>query len=51
MLLAMSRHVTDDGGEGLIIRKPKSKYVKGRTSLLYKFKVNINEISCHLNRL
>lgn len=35
----MIKHVTDDSGEGIILRKPKSRYESGRSVELYKLKV------------
>ena len=33
------QHIIDDGGEGVILRKLRSKYEYGRTSTLFKLKV------------
>lgn len=40
-LLRLSSGVLDHDGEGLIMRKPRSAYVKGRSNLLFKFKVRL----------
>jgi hypothetical protein len=39
-VLALSlKHVVEEGGEGIILRKPQSLYVPGRSDLLVKLKV------------
>lgn len=38
-LIAYSKEILEHGGEGVILRKPKSTYEHGRSSSLIKYKV------------
>lgn len=38
-LMFAAQDIMDDGGEGVILRLPKSKYIPGRSKMLFKFKV------------
>jgi ATP-dependent DNA ligase len=33
------QHIVEGGGEGVILRKPNSIYLPGRSTSLFKFKV------------
>ena len=44
-LVHLARLVLKDGGEGVILRKPKSMYERGRSSFLFKLKV----LTSHIN--
>ena len=39
-LKSAAKSVMNAGGEGIILRKPRSPYVGGRSSYLFKFKVH-----------
>lgn len=40
-MMALLQKIIDDGGEGVILRSPKSPYVNGRSDKLWKLKVLI----------
>jgi hypothetical protein len=39
LLTAVAKGITDNGGEGVIMQKPASLYIPGRSMDLLKFKV------------